>query len=196
MQEQIRSQGREGQPRRAVFLDRDGVLNQAVVREGKPYPPTTLDELHILDGVRDTLVALRAAGLRTIVVTNQPDVGSGAQRAEVVHAMHDHLMAELDLDAIEVCFHEDEARCDCRKPKPGMLIRAAKRWGIDLGASYLVGDRWRDVAAGRAVGAMTFWLDRGYRERSPESPDNVVASLAEAGRLILSELEAEKNRDE
>jgi D-glycero-D-manno-heptose 1,7-bisphosphate phosphatase len=168
-------------------LDRDGVINQAIVRDGRPYPPSCLDELRILPGVRETLAAFRAAGLRIIVVTNQPDVARGIQKRDVVEEMNRQLRRELCYDAVKVCFHTDEDGCACRKPKPGMLVEAAREWDLDLRASFLVGDRWRDIAAGRAVGCRTFWIDRGYRERPAESPDWTVKSLPEAGHLILSE---------
>jgi D-glycero-D-manno-heptose 1,7-bisphosphate phosphatase len=171
-------------------LDRDGVINQAIVHDGRPYPPSCLDELRILPGVRETLTAFRAAGLRVIIVTNQPDVARGIQKRDVVEEMHRRLHRELGYDAVKVCFHTDEDGCACRKPKPGMLVEAAREWGLDLRASFLVGDRWRDVAAGRAVGCRTFWIDRGYRERPAENPDWTVKSLPEAGHLILSEVAA------
>jgi len=174
--------------RRAVFLDRDGVLNAAVIREGKPYPPASLAALEILLGVDKALSSLRAAGYLNIVVTNQPDVATGKQRIEVVEAMHDRLLRELPLDGVKVCYHTDDQNCDCRKPKPGMLLQAAKDSGIDLARSFLVGDRWRDVAAGQAVGCTCFFVDYGYDEKRPEKPYVPVKSLPEAVALILSDL--------
>jgi D-glycero-D-manno-heptose 1,7-bisphosphate phosphatase len=172
--------------RRAVFLDRDGVLNAPVIREGKPFPPDSLAALRILPSVKESLSRLRAAGYLTIVVTNQPDVATGKQRIEVVEAMHDRLRRELPLDGVAVCYHTDEQKCDCRKPKAGMLLRAANDHDIDLPRSFLVGDRWRDVAAGQAVGCSCFFVDHGYDERRPEQPYVVVESLREAVALILS----------
>jgi D-glycero-D-manno-heptose 1,7-bisphosphate phosphatase len=172
--------------RRAVFLDRDGVLNAPVITEGKPFPPDSLAALKILPGVNEALARLRAAGYLNIVVTNQPDVATGKQRIEVVAAMHDRLLGELPLDAVKVCYHTDEQKCDCRKPKAGMLLRAAKEHDIDLPRSFLVGDRWRDVAAGQAAGCNCFFVDYGYDEKRPEKPYVPVTSLAEAVALILS----------
>ncbi len=172
--------------RRAVFLDRDGVLNASVIRQGKPFPPDSLDELTILPGVVEALLNLRAAGFLNIVVTNQPDVGAGKQRVEVVEAMHKQLREKLSLDDVKVCYHTDDQKCDCRKPNPGMLLEAAKDHGIDLPQSYLVGDRWRDVAAGQAAGCGCFFLDYKYREQHPEKPYVAVKSLSEAAALILS----------
>lgn len=172
--------------RRAVFLDRDGVLNASVIMEGKPYPPDSLAALEILPGVDEALSKLRAAGYLNIVVTNQPDVATGKQRVEVVEAMHDRLLRELPLDGVRVCYHTDDQKCDCRKPKAGMLLQAAKDHGIDLPRSFLVGDRWRDVAAGQAVGCTCFFVDYGYDEKRPEKPYVPVKSLPEAVALILS----------
>ena len=155
------------------------------MRDGKPYPPATLDEFEFLPGVERAALALRKAGFLIVVVTNQPDVGTGIQRREVVEAMHDKLRVAGLCDDVRVCYHTDEDCCDCRKPKPGMLIEAAREWQIDLARSFMVGDRWRDVAAGKAAGCYTFFIDCKYRERRAHNPDAVVASLEEAGSLIL-----------
>jgi len=171
--------------RRAVFLDRDGVINRAITRQGKPYPPASLAELEILPGVHEALAALHEAGFLNIVVTNQPDVATGVQSRDVVDAMHAFLRERLDLDTIKACFHVEGDHCECRKPKPGMLNDAARELDIDLAQSYLVGDRWRDVSAGKAVGCYTFFIDYGYDEPLREKPDQVVASLHEASRHIL-----------
>lgn len=171
--------------RRAVFLDRDGVINRAFTRQGKPFPPATLQDLEILPGVADALTTLRAAGFLNVVVTNQPDVATGEQRRDVVDAMHAFLLTQLPIDAIKTCFHVEADRCDCRKPKPGMLTEAAREFGIDLSRSFLVGDRWRDVSAGKAVGCYTYFIDCGYSEALRDAPDRVVASLEEASRHML-----------
>ncbi|HKQ26549.1 MAG TPA: HAD family hydrolase [Burkholderiales bacterium] len=173
--------------RRAVFLDRDGVLNAAVIRGGKPYPPASLAALKVMPGVDKALSSLRAAGYLNIVVTNQPDVATGKQRMEVVEAMHNRLVRELPLDGVKVCYHTDDQKCGCRKPKPGMLLQAAKEFGIDLARSFLVGDRWRDIAAGQAVGCTCFFVDYGYDEKRPEKPYVPVKLLSEAVALILSD---------
>ena len=173
--------------RRAVFLDRDGVLNRAFVRDGKPYPPASLAELEILPGVPETLESLRNAGFLNVVVTNQPDVGTGKQRRDVVEAMNRQLVEALALDAVKVCYHTDLDACACRKPKPGMLIEAAAELGIDLGKSFMVGDRWRDVAAGQAAGCLAFFIDCGYAEKRPKNPYVSVKSLPEVlGHILAS----------
>jgi D-glycero-D-manno-heptose 1,7-bisphosphate phosphatase len=171
---------------RAVFLDRDGVINRAFVRDGKPYPPATLEELEVLPGVPDALARLRNGGFRLVVVTNQPDVARGTQRAEVIEAMHARLLSELPLHEVRVCAHDDADACGCRKPNPGLLEAAARDGGIALAESFMVGDRWRDIEAGRRAGCTTIFIDRNYQERRPEGPDAIVASLPEAADRILS----------
>jgi D-glycero-D-manno-heptose 1,7-bisphosphate phosphatase len=167
--------------RRAVFLDRDGVLNRAFVRDGRPYPPSSLSELEILPDTAAALTELKRSGFLLVVVTNQPDVGRGTQEREVVDAIHDRLQEALPLDDVCVCYHTDDDHCDCRKPKPGLIFRAAERHSIDLAASYLIGDRWRDMDAGERAGCQTILIDYGYRERTPSAaPTARVASLRAA----------------
>jgi len=176
---------------RAVFLDRDGVINRADVRDGVPHPPGRMEELEILPGVPEALARLRDAGFRLVVVTNQPDVARGTQRREVIDAMHSALAAALPLDEFRVCDHDDRDACACRKPKPGLLEAAAREAGLSLPASYMVGDRWRDVEAGRRAGCRTVFIDRAYAETVTVDPDVTVASLPEAADWILSQLHAE-----
>ena len=173
------------QMRRAVFLDRDGVLNRAIIREGKPYPPANLAEVEILPGVLDALTELRAANFMLIVVTNQPDVARGTTSLAVVEEINAHLAECLPIDEFRTCYHDSGDGCDCRKPLPGSLVAAAKQHGIDLGTSYMVGDRWRDIEAGRRAGCKTIVIDYGYDEKQPESVDYRVTSLPEATQIIL-----------
>ena len=173
---------------RAVFIDRDGVINRAVVRNGRPYPPQALAEFELLPGVPEAVRSLHDAGYRVIVATNQPDVGAGRQTVAVVEEIHPHLRAALPIDDIKVCYHTDADRCACRKPKPGMLFDAAAHWNINLPASVMVGDRWRDVEAGKAAGCRTILIESDYDERAAEGFDAVAPSLLDASRLILSGL--------
>ncbi|MGA9073108.1 MAG: HAD-IIIA family hydrolase [Candidatus Sulfotelmatobacter sp.] len=175
-----------GGKRRAVFLDRDGVINRAFVREGKPFPPPTPQELEILPDVPKALQDLKSHGYELLVVTNQPDVGRGKQSRQALDAMHQSLFARLPLDDILVCCHTDQDKCDCRKPLPGMLLDAARKHNIDLPASFMVGDRWRDIEAGYNAGCRTILIDYGYSERPPDRvPDLRVGSLREAADWII-----------
>lgn len=171
---------------RAVFLDRDGVLSKSIVRDGRPYAPTSLSEFELLPGVVDATRTLHERGFLLIVVTNQPDVGAGRVPRDVVEVMNAELRRRLPLDDIKVCYHVDQDGCGCRKPKPGMLIEAAAQWGIDLRASVIVGDRWRDIEAGQAARCKTVFVDAGYEEKALVRPaDAVVPSLDAAARLII-----------
>jgi len=172
-------------PRRAAFLDRDGVLNAAVVREGKPYPPASAAEVVILPGVAEALCRLKAAGYLIIVVSNQPDVARGTTTREAVEAINARLAAELPIDEFRTCYHDAADNCPCRKPKPGMLLAAAREHDLDLFACFMAGDRWRDVEAGRNAGCATVFIDYGYNENQPESYDIRAHSLAEAVDVFL-----------
>jgi D-glycero-D-manno-heptose 1,7-bisphosphate phosphatase len=172
--------------RAAVFLDRDGVINRATVRNGAPCPPASLQDLEILPGVAQALGALKARGYVLVVVTNQPDVARGTARRESVEDIHARIRSELCLDAILTCFHDNCDDCDCRKPRPGLLLRAARDFDLDLASSFMIGDRWRDVEAGERAGCRTFYIDGGYQERSPASYDYRVGSLHEAAGIVLA----------
>ena len=171
--------------KRAVFLDRDGVLNRAIVRDGKPYPPAHVSELEILPGVEEALAALRAAGFLLIVVTNQPDVARGATTREAVEEINAALGAALPIDEFRTCFHDSGCGCECRKPKPGALLAAAALHDIDLSESYMVGDRWRDTEAGQRAGCKTIFIDYRYQEKQPEYVDHRVKSLLEATQFMV-----------
>lgn len=175
---------------KAVFLDRDGVLNEAVVRDGRPYPPARLEDLKVIPDAREALAQLKAAGFLLVVVTNQPDVAKGTQSRPAVEAMNDALRAELPIDDFFVCWHDDRDACSCRKPKPGLLLDAAARYGIDLAASFMVGDRWRDIDAGAAAGCRTVLIERDYRERGPSAEPNfrAISLLSAANWMIANEL--------
>ena len=176
--------------KRAVFLDRDGVLNRTVVRNGLPYPPARVEQFEIYPEAAEECARLKTAGFVLIVATNQPDVGRDIQTRQVVESMHAKLRAAVPaLDAIEVCYHAGGRHgdpCDCRKPKPGMLLRAAKEHALDLKHSFLIGDRWRDVECAHAAGCRAVFIDYGYTEPLRDKPEFVVSNLSEAVNAILS----------
>jgi D-glycero-D-manno-heptose 1,7-bisphosphate phosphatase len=171
---------------RAVFLDRDGVLNEPVIRNGKTFAPLSMDQFHLVEDAVEQVKRLRAADLLCIVVTNQPELASGELSPAALDAMHRHLKEQLKIEDIFVCVHSSNQGCDCHKPRPGMIHQAVNRWGIDVSSSFLVGDRWRDIDAGRAVGCYTVLIDRPYSQCS--SADARVATLAEAVDVILQRL--------
>lgn len=169
--------------RAAVFLDRDGVINRAIVRDGKPYPPASAEELEILPGVPEALQRLRAAGYALVVVTNQPDIARGKTTLAIVEEIATKLRQELPLDEIRTCPHDNDDHCQCRKPKPGLLLQAPS---YDMVASTMVGDRWRDIEAGIAAGCgTTILIDYGYDEDITQEPTARVQSLAEAADWLL-----------
>jgi D-glycero-D-manno-heptose 1,7-bisphosphate phosphatase len=175
--------------RRAVFLDRDGVINKPVVREGRPYPPAEAKDFELYEDVAAGCARLDAAGYLLVVVTNQPDVARGTQTRAAVDAMHRKMLDALpQIARVEVCWHAGAGRgddCDCHKPAPGMVLRATQALGIDLTASFLVGDRWRDVDCGRAAGCRTIFVDRNYSEMLKQRPDWTVESFGQAVDVIM-----------
>ena len=174
--------------RSAVFLDRDGVLNRAVVRDRRPYPPVSAAQLEMLPGVAAACARLHDDGFVLVVVTNQPDIARGQQRVDEVDAIHRVLRDHVAVDAVYVCPHDDGDGCTCRKPQPGLLLRAAAEHGIDLPASFMVGDRWRDIEAGSRAGCRTVFIDYQYDERRPSGADVVVGDLSEATHWICSKV--------
>lgn len=188
MKSGVRSQ--KSEVRRAVFLDRDGVINRALERDGKPYPSASLDEFEIFPEVPEACHRLKQAGFLLVVATNQPDVGRGTLKQEAVEEIHAEMRRQLPLDRVEVCYHPGKglSDCDCRKPRPGMLLRAAHELNIDLTQSWMVGDRWRDVDCGHAAGCRTIFIDRGYAEDLKQPPDFCAKNLREAAEIILAEV--------
>ena len=186
-----------GQLRPAVFLDRDGVINRALVRDGKPFPPASLEEFEILPQVASSLLDLKTHGFALFVITNQPDVARGTQTRAAIEGIHEVLASSLPIDDIFVCYHDDNDQCGCRKPQPGLLLEAQRKHGIDLSRSFVLGDRWRDIDAGRSAGCKTVLIDYGYRERKPaQPPDATVRSLREAADWIIRSSRAESHNFE
>jgi len=167
----------------AVFLDRDGVLVETLVRDNVAYAARSMDEFQIVENAGLEVARLRRAGLMPIVFTNQPDVARGVIAPEMLARMHERLRAAVPVQDILVCPHEGQA-CECRKPKPGLLLAASDSWAIDLQRSFVVGDRWRDIDAGRSVGCFTILIERPYS--ACPSADARVRSLREAVDLVLA----------
>ena len=175
--------------RRAVFLDRDGVLNRPVVRNRKPHPPSNPNDFQLYDDVIDGCARLKAASFLLVVITNQPDVGRGIQSRAAVEAMHLKLQSALpSLDRIEICYHGGERYgqlCDCRKPRPGLILRAAADLNINPKQSWVIGDRWRDIDCACAAGCRAIFIDRGYKENLRQTPDFTVTNFREAVSVVL-----------
>jgi D-glycero-D-manno-heptose 1,7-bisphosphate phosphatase len=173
--------------RQAVFLDRDGVINRNYLRDGVTCPPRTAEEFEFLPGAAQAAARLREAGFVLVVVTNQPDVARGSTTREAVERLNDLVRAALPVEDVLSCFHDRGDGCDCRKPLPGMLLEAARRWGLDLGRSFMVGDRHTDVLAGRAAGCRTVLVEAATAGHGESQPDHRAADLAAAAEWILQQ---------
>jgi len=166
---------------KAVFLDRDGVINKAIIRDRKPYAPSTFDEFEIIHGVKKAVSSLKKTGYLIVVVTNQPDVGNGYVDKKIVEKMNKEMLNDLQIDAVKVCFHKQTDGCECRKPKPGMLLEAAQEYDINLTSSYMIGDRKSDIEAGIAAGCKTVFIDNNYiLSEQPITKDLVACSLLDS----------------
>lgn len=170
---------------KAIFLDRDGVLNEAIIKNNLPYPPASVEETVIPGDAFPALTILKQWGFLLICVTNQPDVVRGKTTMAIVNAINQELKKALPLDDILVCFHDDIDNCACRKPMPGLLISASQKYNIDLNKSFMIGDRWRDIEAGSNAGCQTILLQQGYDEKTPrKQPDYITHSLSLATNWI------------
>ena len=170
--------------KKAVFLDRDGVINEAFIKNGQPSSPNSLDELKILPGVKESILRLKKLNFICLVVTNQPDVSRRKIKKKTVIKMNNFLKKVIELDDIFVCYHDDKDNCNCRKPKPGLLLQAGKKWNLDFKKSFMIGDRWRDIQAGEKVGCKTIYLDYNYKDIKPKNPDFITHKLLNAVYLI------------
>jgi D-glycero-D-manno-heptose 1,7-bisphosphate phosphatase len=173
--------------KRAVFLDRDGVLNRSLLIDGAPKPPTSVEDVEILSGVIEAVQILRNHDFVIVVVTNQPDVSRGDTTRMQVDAINSRVGAVTNIQHFYTCFHDDVDLCECRKPLPGLIHRAAHDLDLSVGESFLVGDRWRDIAAGQAAGCENFFIDYSYMEKRPVEPFRRVSSLLEAVYLIIGD---------
>lgn len=170
----------------AVFLDRDGVVNRSVVRNGRPYPPTSLEEFEILPGAVISLRRIATAGYILIGITNQPDVARGVQTREFVESINARIMRELPIAEIYTCYHDNKDDCPCRKPKPGLILQGAEKYNIDLMTSWMVGDRWKDISAGQAAGLKTVFVDHHYSEKyNGPFADFIIEDMAALAGIIL-----------
>ncbi len=171
---------------RAVLLDRDGVLNKAIIRDGKPYPPASLNEVVILPGARFALPILKREGFFLVGITNQPDVARGKQNREVVESINNYLLDQLPILEIFVCYHDNKDNCDCRKPKSGLIHKAAKKYDVDLAQSYMIGDRWKDIEAGKRAGCKTIFINYQYDENPTDlEPDYSVNEVSKIIEIII-----------
>lgn len=166
---------------KAIFLDRDGVINRTVFRRGAQRAPDHMGEWVWVDGVQSVLQALHARGYLLVVCTNQPDVPRGWQKREQVDAFHERIVRELPVARVYACFHDNADACSCRKPLPGMLLQARAEFGIAVEDSYMIGDRPSDIQAGQAAGCRTILYDEQGTTVCPGTvrPDHRIQHLSE-----------------
>lgn len=170
--------------KKAIFLDRDGVINQLIIREGRAQAPYTLEEFALYPGVEEALKIIKNAGYLAIVVTNQPDVARGWVKKESVELINAKIRELLPIDDIKICFHTNSDNCLCRKPMPGMLVEAAQEWGVDLEKSFMIGDRYGDISAGVRAGCKTILIGEGDAQGDYPSPDHKASLLIDAVKFI------------
>ena len=173
--------------KRAVFLDRDGVLIRSKLIDGVPKPPNSIEEIEIIEGVIEAIQILKDCNFVPVVVTNQPDVSRGFTTEVQVNQMNAQVGAITDIQYFYACFHDDGDFCDCRKPKPELIFRASRELDLDTNQSFMVGDRWRDISAGQAAGCKNFFIDYSYLEKAPSPPFTRVFSLLEAVQIITGD---------
>lgn len=171
---------------KAIFLDRDGVINKTIFKMGKPRAPYTIEEFAFYDGVKEAVQSFKDHGYLIIVVTNQPDVARGWVSMEQVELVNNLVKEHLPVDEIKACFHTDKDQCECRKPKPGMLLEAARVWNIDVSKSFMVGDRLSDVEAGQRAGCKSILVGEGDKVETSYVPDHHCQDLLSASKWILS----------
>lgn len=169
---------------KAIFLDRDGVINEVIVKGNKPFSPSRLDDFVLLSDIKQALKIFKELGFLNIIVTNQPDIARGLLAKKDLEKMHDHIKGSLPIDGILLCPHDDKDMCLCRKPKPGLLKKAEGKWGIDLSRSYLIGDTWRDIEAGNVAGCTTVLLNKPYNRECARNCDLNVDSLNELAQFL------------
>lgn len=174
-----------GKRQPVVFLDRDGVLIQSLVREGKPYSPRKIEDLVILEGVREAVSLLHRNGFVTVVVTNQPDVARGNLSPDLLSEIHNSIYEEVGVEHFYTCKHDDHDDCECRKPNIGLFKKAVQELDLDASNSFMVGDRWKDIEAGQRAGCTCFFIDNDYSEKRPTPPFYTVTSLLEAAKIIV-----------
>jgi len=173
--------------KRAVFLDRDGVLSKTYIKNGKSFAARKLKDFKLFCDSKESVKKLKLAGFIVIVVTNQPDVGKKIISRTVLKKMHEKLKKKTNVDAIYTCTHTKNKKCYCRKPKPGMILNAAKRHNIDLKNSFMVGDRLIDIVAGRKAKCRSIFLNKKYFEKKPKSQEATFNNLKQAASYILKQ---------
>lgn len=172
---------------KCVFWDRDGTINYPIIIDGKSHPPDCVEHLQLVFGIRQLMDKICKMGYLNIVVTNQPDYARGLQTKEEIEKINNAIVEYLPLDGLFVCYHDNSDNCECRKPKPGMLLKAKEKYDIDFSHSWLIGDFPSDVKAGKAVGCKTIFIEGNYKEILTEQPDYIVKSIEKIEDIIYND---------
>ena len=179
-----------GNFRRAVFLDRDGIINEIIFRNGKLSAPYSLTEFRFLPKVKEAIALFKRNGFLRIVVTNQPEIGRGDYSEKSLQEIHQLMNRKLDLNAVYFCPHDKDGGCSCKKPSIGLVEKAKSEFGIDLSRSFVVGDRWRDIELGKRSGCRTILVNTQATALDTKlvKPDYMVNNLLEAAHLTGGEI--------
>lgn len=168
---------------KAIFLDRDGVINNPVISEGKPYAILRIGQIHVIDGIKELIERWHIEGYFVFMVSNQPDIANHIVSQSKVNKINNYLKSQVLLDDIFVCPHNDADKCNCRKPKTGLFLQANEKYEIDFSQSYVIGDRWKDIEAGKNIGCKTIFVDYDYKEKKPKNPDIVVTKVSDIDKI-------------
>jgi D-glycero-D-manno-heptose 1,7-bisphosphate phosphatase len=171
---------------KAIFLDRDGVINTTLLKMGKMRAPYSMEEFSFIQGVVESVKILKEHGFKLIVVTNQPDVARGWVSRDAVDLLNAYVKKALGVDDVVACFHTEKDGCECRKPRPGMLTSSAQKWHIDLALSFMVGDRMSDIEAGLKAGCKTILVGDAEADSGIVSPHHRTTDLSTAVKWILN----------
>ena len=169
---------------RAIFLDRDGIINKSKIVKGKPFPPLSLEEFEFNKGIKIFINTLDDKKFKKIIITNQPDFARGKTSKKNIEDIHAFILKHLSIDEIYTCWDSHDGVSDLKKPSPGLILKAAKEHNISLKDSYMVGDRWKDIDAGSRAGCTTIFVDYHYDEELNITPDHVISDIREALKII------------
>jgi D-glycero-D-manno-heptose 1,7-bisphosphate phosphatase len=170
---------------KAIFFDRDGVLNKTLLKNGKPYAPRNIKDFKIISDAYSILSYLKSLNYLMFVVTNQPDVGNGYMDKIIVEEMHEMILDQLPIQEIFTCYHSQKDNCSCRKPKTGMLEKAHKKFNLNIKDCFIVGDRFSDIEAGQKFKFQTVMIGTGYGEKPLAKPDFNIDKLEDLRSIIF-----------
>ena len=171
---------------KALFLDRDGIINRSFKnKKGKPKAPTLFKDFIFLPFLKNYLNEIKKLNFNIIIITNQPDISYGVLKEAELYKMHSKIYSSLPVTNIYVCKHSKEDNCKCRKPKTGLFRQALKKYNLNLKNSYAIGDRWSDIVASYKCGIKSIYVDRNYNEPKPTKQIFTTKSTKKALEYII-----------